>query len=211
MGRPGLKKVVKTVRGKHGSVKRTYWVKANPKEASKRQGKGAKEPGFLRRNAGKLALGAAALAGTAYMARKHLSGSGHAKIWKGSVGNKANVWQGSVAHSGAKTPESPFQRARSALRDKMAPHGHRLTEYRRTVGADLAGHMTRVGGEAAAHHIGSKFGSVAGTAIGGAVSGPVGAGIGGFLGGHAGGFLANRHTEKHINRVANWAVNRMRR
>ena len=68
MGRPGLKRVVKTVRGKHGSVKRTYWVKANPKEASKRQGKGAKEPGFLRRNAGKLALGAAALAGTAYMA-----------------------------------------------------------------------------------------------------------------------------------------------
>ncbi len=201
MGRPGLKRVVKTVRGKHGSVKRTYWVKANPKEASKRQGKGAKEPGFLRRNAGKLALGAVALAGTAYLARKRLSGSGHTKL----------LGSGSAAHSGASNPESPFQKARAAFREKTKTHREGLRNYRRTVGADLAGHMTRVGGEAAAHHIGSKFGSIAGTAIGGAVSGPVGASIGGFLGGHAGGFLANRHTEKHINRVANWAVNRMRR
>lgn len=212
MGRPGLKKVVKTVKGKKGSVKRSYWVKSNPKAVQARGGKGQeKQPGFLRRHAGKIALGAAALAGGAYLAHKKLSGGGQAKTWSGSIANKANVWQGSVAHTGPKTAPSAFDRARSALRDKVAPAQHKAREYRRTVGADLAGHMTRVGGEAAAHHIGSHFGTISGTALGGMVSGPVGAGIGGFLGGHAGGFLANRHTEKHINRAANWAVGRLQR
>lgn len=61
--RAGLKKVTKTVRGKKGAVKRSYWVKA--KDAAKGVG------GFLNRHKGKI-LGAAALAGTAYLAHKRL-------------------------------------------------------------------------------------------------------------------------------------------
>lgn len=48
MARAGLKKVVKTVRTKRGTARRTYWVKA----------------------AGKALLGAAALAGGVYLAHK---------------------------------------------------------------------------------------------------------------------------------------------
>lgn len=60
----GLKKVTKTVRGKKGAVRRSYWVKA--KDAAKSAG------GFLNRHKSKIALGAAALAGTAYLAHKGL-------------------------------------------------------------------------------------------------------------------------------------------
>lgn len=60
MARAGLKKVVKTVKGKKRSVRRAYWVKSQADQPKK---------GFLRRNAGKL-LGAAALAAGAYMAYK---------------------------------------------------------------------------------------------------------------------------------------------
>lgn len=61
--RAGLKKITKTVRGKKGAVRRSYWVKA--KDAAKGVG------GFLNRHKGKI-LGAAALAGTAYLAHKRL-------------------------------------------------------------------------------------------------------------------------------------------
>lgn len=59
--RAGLKKVVKTVRGKRGTVRRAYYVKAN--EAPKKQG-------FLSRHKGKLALGAAAI-GAGLLANRH--------------------------------------------------------------------------------------------------------------------------------------------
>jgi ElaB/YqjD/DUF883 family membrane-anchored ribosome-binding protein len=52
--RTGLKKVVKTVRGKKGTVKRSYWVKA--------QGAASKAGGFVKKHAGKIA-GAAAVVG----------------------------------------------------------------------------------------------------------------------------------------------------
>ena len=65
MARNGLKKVVKTVKGKKRSVRRTYWVKSDPNAGKKK--------GFLRRHAGKL-LGAAALAGGAYLAYKGARG-----------------------------------------------------------------------------------------------------------------------------------------
>lgn len=39
--RSGLKKVTKSVRGKHGSVRRSYWVKSNPKATTQQ-----KQPGF---------------------------------------------------------------------------------------------------------------------------------------------------------------------
>lgn len=63
--RTGLKKVVKTVRGKKGTVKRSYWVKA--------QGAASKAGGFVKKHAGKIA-GAAAVVGGAYLAHKY----GHA-------------------------------------------------------------------------------------------------------------------------------------
>ncbi len=64
--RAGLRKVTKSVRGKHGSVRRSYWVKATGavKGAAKAAG------GFVARHKGKIA-GAAALAGAAYLGVKH--------------------------------------------------------------------------------------------------------------------------------------------
>lgn len=59
--RAGLKKVVKTVRGKRGSVRRTYYVKGS---------EAPKKAGFLRRHAGKLAVGAA-LVGAGVLASRH--------------------------------------------------------------------------------------------------------------------------------------------
>lgn len=60
--RAGLKRVTKTVRGRKGAVKRTYWVRA--KDAAKGAGR------FVKRNAGKIVAGAA-LAGGAALALKH--------------------------------------------------------------------------------------------------------------------------------------------
>jgi hypothetical protein len=83
--RAGLKKVTKVVRGKKGSVKRSYWVKA-----------------------GKALVGAAALAGGAYLAHKAakrhglIASSGKSMVWKGSVAHpnaSKNIWKGSVGHS----------------------------------------------------------------------------------------------------------------
>jgi len=78
MPRSGLKKVTKSVRGKHGMVKRSYWVRAGEKSKVIGRGiqKGAKVAGkFLGKHKGKIAAGAA-LAGTAYMA---LRGAQYAK------------------------------------------------------------------------------------------------------------------------------------
>lgn len=59
--RAGLKKITKTVRGKKGAVKRSYWVKA--KDAAKGVG------GFLNRHKGKIAAGVG-LAAAGYGAYK---------------------------------------------------------------------------------------------------------------------------------------------
>lgn len=75
MARSGLKKVVKTVKGKKGSARRAYWVKSDPNA-------GKKKPGFLRRHAGKI-LGAAALVGGAYLAHR----AGATAAVKGGVQN----------------------------------------------------------------------------------------------------------------------------
>lgn len=58
--RAGLKKVVKTVRGKRGTVKRTYWVKATAQKVG----------GFLSRHKGKIMAGAA-LAGAGLLAHRN--------------------------------------------------------------------------------------------------------------------------------------------
>ena len=62
MNRSGLKKVTKTVRGRKGSVRRSYWVKAQ---------EGAKNVGQkIWRNKGKIALAGAAIAGGLYLRHK---------------------------------------------------------------------------------------------------------------------------------------------
>jgi hypothetical protein len=232
MARAGLKKVQKTVRGKRGSVKRSYWVKSNPKESKPRlraQGEEPKKPGFLRRHAGKIAIGAATV-GLLALNRHKIGGAlkGIAEARRQSKSGEGNGFRGDAAHgvfakaregwAANRSKDVTAQRMTQGAAEGMKRMGERtaqtrekVTAYRRTVGADLAGHMTRVGGEAAAHHIGSHFGTVSGTALGGMAAGPMGAGIGGFLGGQAGGFLANRHTEKHITRAANWVVGRLQR
>lgn len=58
--RAGLKKVTKIVRGKRGSVKRTYWVKAQAQKVGS----------FLNRHKGKIAAGAA-LAGVGLLAHRN--------------------------------------------------------------------------------------------------------------------------------------------
>jgi len=204
-----LKKVVKSVRGKHGTVRRAYYVKANqdpPKQ------------GFLRRHAGKLVAGAA-IAGLALANRHKLTGAGRNALsaWKGAApGTKATdraresfrmAKLGYSANRGMDKIDVHMRRAGRAtqgLRDKA-------TTWRRTTGAGLAQHLGHVGGEAAAQHFGSRFGQVAGTSIGGMFGGPAGAAIGGFIGGHAGGFLAGKHSAPHIARGANWLAERIRR
>lgn len=67
MARSGLKKVVKTVKGKKGTVKRSYWVKAQGAAGKAKKAVG----GFARRHSTALKVvgGVAALAGLAYGAQ----------------------------------------------------------------------------------------------------------------------------------------------
>lgn len=204
--RPGLKLVKKTVRGKKGSVQRSYWVKSNPKAKGNNRTLAEKKPGFLRRHAGKIA-GVAALAGAAYLGRNHL---------KGLAGGKTPPQLGpghGAQHAGAPAgaAHSRFSKAKEAFVAHGKKHGEKLTNWRRGEGADLMHRMANVAGSAGAEHLGSKFGHTAGTAIGGMFGGPVGAGVGGFLGGQAGSFIAGRRAAPHIKRGAEWLGNRMRR
>lgn len=98
--RAGLKKVTKTVRGKKGAVKRSYWVKA--KEAVS---------GFAK-NHGKKILAGAALAGGAALAYKHR----HAALTKLAMRHTLakNQYKGAV--SGAITG------AAKRLRDSAIKH-----------------------------------------------------------------------------------------
>lgn len=217
-----LKKVVKTVRGKRGSVRRTYYVKSNPQAAKNLQSADGARPGFLRRHAGKI-VGAAALAGLAYANRNKLAGaaSGARIGLKGSGTRMQRAMDAfSMAKAGYASRRGQDAIDFHALRGKEAMRGlasrtgnlrQRATDWRRGTGSDLARHLGSVGGEAAASHIGSRFGQVAGTTVGGLLGGPLGAGIGGFLGGHTGNFLASRHAAPHIARGAGWLAERMRR
>ncbi len=84
MARAGLKKITKTVRGKKGTVRRTYWVKS----AAQKVG------GFLSKHKGKIAAGAA-LAGAGLLAHRHrlaLRGAYH--------GAKAMHQENRAIHSG---------------------------------------------------------------------------------------------------------------
>ena len=218
--RAGLKKVVKSVRGKRGSVRRTYWVKSSPKKAANPR-QSEQKPGFLRRHAGKI-IGAAALAGLAYANRNKLAGAArgaglalnahkHSGRTAGAMERAKDAFRaaklGYSSNRGMDRVDSHIARAGKAIGKARAG----ATTWRRSVGADLGDHLTRIGGAAAAEHVGSRFGQVAGTAIGGMFGGAPGAAVGGFIGGHAGGFVAGRHAAPHIARGATWLSNRLRR
>lgn len=227
MNRNGLKKVQKTVKGQKGTVRRSYWVKANQVSKHGKPTAQQKQPGFIRRNAGKI-VGGLALAGAAAYGMHRMSKGG--KVWSGSLAhasNKANTWHGSVAHghelgdgkSHTTARESAINKVRdswagarqsfSAAREKGI--GGRLTDWRRGEGAKLAHHMAHVGGDAAAEHVGSYAGSRLGGALGTAMGGGVGGAMGSFLGGHAGGLVARGRAAPHIKRGAEWVANRMQR
>lgn len=105
MNKTGKRKVVKAVRGKHGTVMRSYWVKSGS---------------LLKRHGGKIAAGAA-LAGAAYMAHKHrhfLGGAGHGLIKSLAVQREHN------AHSAKKLEATKLVRDKKALQKKG--HANRI-------------------------------------------------------------------------------------
>ncbi len=75
--RAGLRKVVKTVRGKRGSVRRAYWVKA-----------GEAAGGFVKRHKGKIAAGAILAAGI--MAANFFGDRNHGSSRRAAVGAAAS-------------------------------------------------------------------------------------------------------------------------
>lgn len=212
MNRAGLKRVRKTVRGKRGSVQRTYWVKANPAKPGTRKLRGdnkAPRPGFLQRHAGKIAA-VAGLAGAAYTASKVARGH-----WGGNTAVAGAIRGASLANSahsgsGSKLSERAkdmFRMARAGYASNRAQQtpgrmGKALTDWRRGVGSDLAQHLAESGGHAAAGHIGSRVGGMVGGLLG-----PVGS----FFGSQAGGFLASRYGGKHITRGAQRIAEYLRR
>lgn len=119
----GLKKVVKTVRGKKGVVKRTYWMRATEKAKAAGRGiqKGAKATGkFLGKHKGKIAA-AAALTG-AYLA---VRGAQHVKkthIGFQQAGRKGTAREyAKAAWIGVKgAPGKDIRRARDAASGAVA-------------------------------------------------------------------------------------------
>lgn len=215
MNRAGLKRVRKTVRGKRGSVQRTYWVKANPAKPGMRRLKNAdagpngQRPGFLRRHAGKIAA-VAGLAGAAYATSKVARGH-----WGGNTAIAGAIRGASLAHhirsgSGSTLSERAkgmFRMARAGYAFNRAQHtpgrmSRAVTDWRRGVGSDLAQHLAESGGHAAAGHIGARVGGMVGGLLG-----PVGS----FVGSQAGGFLASRYGGKHITRGAQRIAEYLRR
>jgi len=207
-------KSAKKIRTKTGL--RTYWVQTNKKQGARVRNAGPPkppQPGFLRRHAGKLALGAALL-GVAALNRHKIAGAvGGARL--GGAMHKESGEQSSRALAMFRGAKQGFLNHREddkhvhAAGQRLRSDGEGADRWRRGVGAERTHHLASVGGEAAASHLGSRFGQVAGTTIGGMVAGPAGAALGGFMGGHAGNFLAMRHGREHIEAGAMYAGHRM--
>lgn len=123
--RAGLKKVTKTVRGKKGTVKRSYWVKA----------------GNVAKTVGKVALAAAAVAGGIHMAKKHGLLRSKNPTWHGSMAhssnNTASTWHGSAAHQ-----EGPSMRAKASMFRKDSS---KAASEGRSAASDQYGHSRSSG------------------------------------------------------------------
>lgn len=224
--RAGLRKVVKTVKGKKGIVRRSYWVKSGqqpkPGRRALNQNAQPQKEGFLRRHAGKLAVGAALL-GAAALNRHKLAGAARGAGLALNA-HKHHELAGGAKHSLREKARDAFGMAKmgysanrgmdridkhtQALAERTAGARGKMRDWRRSHGSALAEHLTNAGGHAAVEHLGGRAGGMAGSAIGGLMAGPLGAQLGGFIGGHAGSFLANRHTSHHIirsgERLASW-------
>lgn len=216
MARPFNKsgKTAKKIRTKTGL--RTYWVQSNKKQGSRVRNAGPtaqQKPGFLRRNAGKLAVGAALLSAAALNRHKIAGAIGGARL--GASMHKESGEQTSRALAMFRGAKQGFlnhadqDRFVHGVHQRIGAGAEGANRWRKGVGAELTHHLASVGGEAAASHLGSRFGQVAGTTVGGLVAGPTGAALGGFLGGHAGNFLALRHGREHIEAGAMYAGHRM--
>lgn len=218
MNKAGLKKVRKTVRGKRGSVQRTYWVKANPKKAGKARLRAAAnqqpQPSFMQRHGSKIAA-AAALAFAAHRGAKYVG-----QVARGEHGGSsplAGAIRGaSMAHYESRAnndklttrAQNMFRRAREGYAANRADYKaptmrERFTNTRRGIGADLAHHLTERGGHAAADYIAHRAGST----IGGMFGGPLGS----YIGGEIGNFVVNRYGSERISRAAHNLSERLRR
>lgn len=148
MARAGLKKVIKTVKGKKGSARRAYWVKSDPNA-------GKKKPGFLRRHAGKI-LGAAALAGLAYAAHKSgVAGAarsgvrGAREAWhKEALAQKTGAKSSSIMDrvraakdTGADSARTHLNTHRDSLRTQAVRHTQDADKHR----AEAARHASQMG------------------------------------------------------------------
>lgn len=209
----GLKKVQKTVKGQKGTVRRSYWVKANQVSKHGKPAAQQKQPGFLRRNAGKIVGGLALAGAAAYgLHRAHKSGGMGNLLGAGKKTLQLGSGVGASAHhEPANRTPTAREKANEHVRNAWGKARQGFTEWRKGEGAKLAHHMTHVGGDAAAEHIGSYAGSRLGGALGTAMGGGAGGAMGSFLGGHAGGFVARGRAAPHIKRGAEWVANRMQR
>lgn len=147
MAKSGLKKVVKSVHGKHGTVRRSYWV--STKEAVKR----------VARNHGGKIVGAALLVGGAALAHKHRD---KLNEFRGTHLNKKAL---GVHFSGAVKSANHWRMTEGANLAKRVVQG---------VGTALATHYISKAAGAAGERVGKRiggkrgkeFGRVAGEAIG---------------------------------------------
>jgi len=102
MARSGLKKVVKTVKGKKGTVKRSYWVKAQGPAGKVKSAVG----GFARRHSTALKVvgGLALLAGAAYGAHRAHGAVSNAGGYRKVAGSARDKGYGLMNRMGFTTP-----------------------------------------------------------------------------------------------------------
>lgn len=147
MSRAGLKKVRKTVHGKHGTVSRSYWVKSASAVKS-----GIAHHG-LKLGAGALALGVGALAA------HHRSTIGTHAL---GAAKSANTWR---RHGGASFADKMI----NAVGNKLVEHvggkigSHLGSRAGAAIGRRLGGRK----GRAAGKELGAALGEVAGETAGG--------------------------------------------
>lgn len=209
--RAGLKRVIKTVKSKKGTARRTYWVKSDPKKGKvslRHQGLHENRPGFVRRHAGKILAGAALVGALAYgnrhaLKRAHELGSAAHRRIKSS-GESVRAVDHAKAVFGmarlgfregnlrAAQNGSRFARANLSL---MAPNRmQRATAALGRAGSRAAGVAGRVAKSEAARAMGGQLFSTAAGAAGTALLGPMGGTVASMAADHFGGHLVRGAT-----------------